>query len=239
MSAFIQRKPAHSHARLCIAIWCGCLLTMSVAAQARKRVSSAQQRQAVVAPQCKGAGPCLSLGLFYFNNDDISDKAVGPFKTVITQFPKNDEAETAQYYLASYYQRKFYIQRERSRRDDPALLQQAQREFFTYIDRYSNAGSGKWLTDAHFNLALVFVQLRDQKGAANILDRMINAAPRDRQTYLYQVVWSPNPADVVDSYVDARALAEYTRSLVYAGQPCEQIMPTIRKWCQSQKSKKA
>jgi hypothetical protein len=232
MSSCNHYRLSHRRARLCAAIVVGGLLALSIVAQPQ------QQRQIDVAPQCKGAGQCLSLALFYFNNDDISDKAARQFKTVITQYPKNDEAETAQYYLASYYQRKFYILRERTRKEDAALLQQAQREYFNYIDRYSNSGSGKWLTDAHFNLALVFSQLRDQKGAANILDRMINAAGRDGQTYLYQVVWSANPADVVDGYLDARALADYTRSLVNSGRPCEQIVPAIRKWCQSQKSRK-
>lgn len=242
MSSLKQaRLSHHRRAWLCAVIVVGGLAALSVGAQAQKRAVVAQpqqQRQMEVAPQCKGAGPCLTLGLFYFNNDDITDKVAHLFKTVITQYPKNDEAETAQYYLASYYQRKFYILRERTRKEDASLLQQAQREYFNYIDRYSNSGSGKWLTDAHFNLALVFSQQRDQKGAANILDRMINAAGRDGQTYLYQVVWSSNPADVVDGYWDARALADYTRSLVNSGRPCEQLVPAIKKWCQSQKSRK-
>ncbi len=210
---------------LCVAAWLVLPFALAPAASGKDRTPA----------QCNSASQCLTLGLFYLNNDDISDKAAQQFRTVVTKYGQTDEAETAQYYLASYYQRKFYIRRERFRRDEPLLLQQAQGEYVNYIKRYSNGGSGKWLADAHFNLALVDVQLGDKGGAADMLGRMSNAAGRDPRAYIYQVVWSASPADVVDANIDARALADYTRALVNAGQSCEQIVPAVRKWCQSQK----
>src|SRR5258706_14136251 len=69
------------------------------------------------AQTCATADQCLSLGLFYYNNDDISDKASQQFKLVMTKYTRSTkQVETAQYYLASYYQRKYYIQAQRFRK---------------------------------------------------------------------------------------------------------------------------
>ncbi|PYS87947.1 MAG: hypothetical protein DMF64_21790 [Acidobacteria bacterium] len=185
------------------------------------------------------AGQSLSVALFSYNSDDISDIAVKQFQTVITQFPGTQEAETAQYYLASYYQRKYYIQRERLRKEDPNLLRAAREQYFRYIDKYSTEGIGQWLTDAHFNIALADIQLQERDNAAIILERMLRAAGRDPKIYIYQIVWSVNPGDVVDAYMPAESLANYTFTLLKGGQTAEQVIPSLRRWCQGQKSLKA
>jgi hypothetical protein len=217
--------------RLCVAMTAFLLLSVSL-----QPAAAQQQKKQAVAGSCGSASKCLSLGLFYFNNDDISDKAAQQFRTVITGYPRSPEAEKAQFYLGSYYHRKFYIQRQRYRRDDSKLLQLAQREYLGYIKKYSTQGTGEWLADAHFNAALTYIQLGTASGAKNILDRMASVTTRDPKVYVYQVVWSLNRSDVVDEYIEAGALANYAQTLL--GRPADQVVFELKKWCQSRKSRR-
>src|SRR5437868_7602529 len=61
----------------------------------------------------KAAQQVLAKALFYYNNDDISDEAARQCQLVLKQYSSTPEAETAQFYLGSYYQRKYYILKER------------------------------------------------------------------------------------------------------------------------------
>jgi hypothetical protein len=190
---------------------------------------------------CASAKQCLSAALSLYNNDDITDNAARQFENVIRRHGQTPEAEAARYYLASYYQRKYYIQIDRVRRADPELLRAAGGHYHAYIKEHSYAGSGKWLTDAHFNLALAYLQLDDRGGADDILSRMLSAASRDGETYVYQIVWSQDSDDVIDANMNAHALANYARTLVQPGKGGSRsfgdVVTTLRKWCQSRKSK--
>lgn len=178
-----------------------------------------------------------SLGIFYYNNDDITDKAAEQFRNLKTTYPNSPKAANAQYYLGSYYQRKFYIQRERSKTTDWGALGMAEKEYFLYIDKYSSGGASEWLSDSHFNLALVFLQENQQDWARDILNRMSRAANQDRKVYIYQIVWSSDPADVLDYSFDAGDLARYTASLVNNGQNFEQNVASLKRWCGSHRSR--
>lgn len=216
----------------------GKLLLIPPAASAAFLVLTVSLMQSLAQPQqspCSSASQCLSVGMFYFNNDDISDKAAQQFRAVITRYPDTTEAEMAQYYLAGYYQRKYYILRQRNRQKNSALLRQAQNEYLGYIKMYSARGKGNWLSDAHFNAALACAEMGDTAGAKGLLTDMMRAAVRDPKTYIYQVVWSPDPSDVVDASVDARALADYTRGLL--GLSTDKLIFSIKQWCQTQRSR--
>src|SRR5204863_7862349 len=122
---------------LCAAAWflLGALTCAPAAAQ------SQQQQQTTTS--CNSASRCLSLGLFYYNNDDISDQAAKQFRKVLTTYKRSAaEAEKAQFYLASYYQRKYYIKLERTRKEDRAALQTAQAEYRNYTTRYIDQKKG-------------------------------------------------------------------------------------------------
>lgn len=188
---------------------------------------------------CVSAKQCLSAALLLYNNDDITDNAARQFENVIKQYGKTPEAETAQYYLASYYQRKYYIQIDRVRYPDRELLWLAETHYHTYIKHYSNSGVKKWLTDAHFNLAILYLQRGEPDNAYSILSRMLIAAPYDGETYVYQIVWSRDSRDVIDANMNAQSLANYTRTLVYTKRPFDNGVMMLRRWCQSQKSKTA
>lgn len=207
----------------------------------RRPAKSSRSAMTTVVPveqQQAAAKQAYSLGIFYYHNDDISDKAATQFEMVRKKYPNTKEAESAQYYLASYYQRKYYIQREKWRKTDAAALGLAEKEYFAYIDRYSNHASSEWLSDSHFNLALVFLQWNKTDWAGDILQRMLRASNADRKVYLYQIIWSSNTSDVIDDHLDAGELARYTRTLVNNGQPFENNVANLRRWCQGQKSRK-
>lgn len=200
--------------------------------------------------RCTTADQCLSLGIYYYNNDDITDQAVKQFNLVMARYAGSKQAEQAQYFLASYYQRKYYIQLRRQGRDDRRLLQLAGNEYTKYTDRYYKTGSGQWLADAFFNLGLVYLQVNDSGRAGNELSKMRDASGRDGSVYIYEIIWSPSPEDVIDSYVAAKPLAEFALSTLYgkssmqqrapgSGDSFEQKVLMLRKWCQLQKSRQA
>ena len=201
-------------------------------------------------PRCTTAEQCLSLGVYYYNNDDITDKAVKQFNLVMTKYAGSKQAEMAQYFLASYYQRKYYIQLRRQRKDDRKLLELAANEYKKYTDRYYRNGSGQWLADAFFNLGLVYLQVNDSGRAGNELSKMRDASGRDGSVYVYEIVWSPSPEDVIDSYVAAKPLADLALAILSGkssmqqrnaggGDSFDQKVSMLRKWCQLQKSKQA
>jgi hypothetical protein len=183
--------------------------------------------------------------MFYYNNDDINDNASLHFNLVISRFQRSSkELEQARYYLASYYQRKYYIQKHRLGGGDRKVLELAAAKYGEFINAYKT-GSSQLLADAFFNQSLAYLQLGAGKRAYDELYNMREVKGRDGSVYIYEVVWSPRPEDVVDSYVPTEYLANFAMGLVHpsgpeqAGVPksFEQKILAIRRWCQSQKSK--
>jgi tetratricopeptide (TPR) repeat protein len=202
---------------LVIAHLVGCLLVCG------ERVAAAQTPEQI-----------LKLGLFYYNNDDISDKAATQFR-LLTQnkkYSKTKEAETAQYYLGSYYQRKYYLLKLKYLKEDKAALASAKREYQTYTDKYYKSGTHQWLADAFFNLALVYLQMGDARNAGFELNKMDGAAKLDNSVYIFQVIYSQNKTNVLDRYFPTAPLADYTSSLVKdPRQSFDQKIAAIREWC--------
>ena len=198
-------------------------------------------------PRCANAQQCLARGMFYYNNDDINDNASQHFNLIISRFSRSSkELAQARYYLASYYQRKYYIQKHRLRKDDRRVLELAAAKYGEFVNNYK-AGSSQWLADAFFNQALAYLQLGDSKRAYDEMYNMREAKGRDGSVYIYEIVWSPRPEDVVDSYVPTESLGNFGMGLV-SGKPYgpqqvgvpdsfEQKVLVLRRWCQSQKSR--
>jgi len=209
-----------------------CCLTIFVETdvKAQPKSNAAQTTQTTKA---NTADQILKLGFFYYNNDDISDKAATQFRIVISKYPKSSEAETAQYYLGSYYQRKYYVKWAQYRKEDKSPLELAVREYRVYTDKYYKSGSHKWLGDAFFNLALVYLQKGDARNAGFELNKMKGASNLDSSVYIYQVIYSKNYEDVIDRSVATEGLASYTSSLVYSGKSFWQITASIKDWSKS------
>lgn len=183
----------------------------------------------------------LALGIYHYNNDDISGLAEQFFRQLLTpRYAETEEAESARYFLASYYERKFYIQRAKWRKDDWDSLKRAAAEYRLYTDQYYKSGTAKWLSDAFFNLAIVDMQLNENQSAVEELSKIRGAAERDPTIYVYQIVWSPQSKDVIDAALSAVRLGDITLSLTAKGDGYfEQRVAALTLWCQGEKSRSA
>jgi hypothetical protein len=203
-------------------------------AQSRTRANAQAQQSGISTPK-----NILDLGLYYYNNDDLSGKAEQSFKQLLAKkYDGTEQAETAQYYLAAYYQRKFYIQRVKRHVDDWNTLKQSATEYRNYTNKYYWGGRHTWLCDAFFNLAMVNLQLGETGNALNELSKIKEASSRDGTIYVYQVVWSSQSQDVVDSNLSALRLADCARQAALNNPKYfERAVSVIRQWAQGQKLK--
>ena len=76
------------------------------------------------------AAQLLKQGSSYQAADDTSDRAADIYRQLIRLFPKSLEAEAAQFFLGTYYHRKFFILEQRNRTQDWESLNRAEEELF-------------------------------------------------------------------------------------------------------------
>jgi len=197
--------------------------------QAQKR-SAAMQRRALTPDKL------LSLGDFYFRNNDISDKADTYYKQAIRNSPGTQTAGYAQYNRGSYWFRKFYLVKEQYSKEDRSALVEAEGQFYDFIDKFANqTNTIGLLSDAEFYLALVYLQQGKRDYAIGWLNRMVAEAVKlDQSVYVYKVVWSSKPGDIVDRNVDAAQLAAFARGVIQKGGDVDSVVLDIKRWCQKQ-----
>lgn len=183
-----------------------------------------------------GADKLLSLGDFYYRNNDISDAADRYYKQAIRSAPGTQTAGYAQYNRGSYWFRKFYVVKEQYSKEDRAALSEAEGQYYDFIDKFaSQTNTIGLLSDAEFNLALVYLQQGKREYAIGWLNRMLKEAVKaDQSVYVYKVVWSSKPGDIVDRNVKAGPLAAYTRNVIEKGGDVDAVLLDIKRWCQRQ-----
>jgi hypothetical protein len=201
----------------------------------------AQSKKPQAAQMADNTSPqgTLDLAMYYYNNDDLEDDAKELFKRLLTPRYKNTpQSETAQYYLAAYYQRRFYLCREKRGDPDWSALRDAVVQYRKYTDNYYGGEKHKWLNESFFNLAMVYLQLGEPWNAVNELSKMRKAAEIDPAVYIYQIVWSSQSQDVIDSDLPAAQLADYAKKVVQEnGNNFDKAVLLIQKWCQGQRVK--
>jgi len=215
------------------------LLTLTCAqvslGKSQRRPVPQQQRQT---NQRASADQLLSLGDYYLRKNDITDAADRYYRQVVTNFPGSQQAGFAQYNRGSYWHRKFYLLRERkgSDREAQAALIEAEGQYYDYINYDAvKTNTIGLLADAEFNLALVYLQKNRPNDAIGWLNQLAyHDGPRDPQVYIYRVVWSSNPADVIDRKVDSAALAKFTLSVAGKGLSMDQLVSQVKQWCRRQ-----
>ena len=181
----------------------------------------------------------LDLALHHYDTDDLDKRAEDLLKQLlIRRYDGTPQSETAQYYLGAYYQRRFYLCSVKQGDPDWSALKQGRDEYRKYTDKYYNAGTHKWLNDSFFNLAMVYLQLGEPWNAVNELEKMKKAAEIDPVVYIYQIVWSSQSYDVIDSSLPADKLADYALKVIKEnGQDFGRAVVLIQKWCQGQRVK--
>ena len=195
------------------------------------------QKTAVQTQSGLGADKLLSLGDFYFRSNDISDAADRYYKQAVRNAPPGSQtAGHAQYNRGSYWFRKFYVLREQNSREDRSALSEAEGQYYDFIDKFARqTNTVGLLSDGEFYLALVYLQQGKRDYAVGWLNRMLAEAVRDDQSvYVYKVVWSSRPGDIVDRNVNAAGLANYARQVIQKGGDAETVILDIKRWCQKQ-----
>jgi tetratricopeptide (TPR) repeat protein len=215
------------------------LLTLGCAqlSSGQPQKKPAPQQQAQVS-QKVSADQLLSLGDYYLRRNDITDAADRYYRQVVTNFPGSQQAGFAQYNRGSYWHRKSYLLRERkgSDREAHAALTEAEGQYYDYINRDAvRTNTIGLLADAEFNLALVYLQKNRPNDAIGWLNQLAyHDASRDPQVYIYRVVWSSNPTDVIDRKVDSAGLAKFTLSIASKGLSMDQLVSQVKQWCRKQ-----
>jgi tetratricopeptide (TPR) repeat protein len=207
---------------------------VTVTATAQVEQMAAQQRGAPV--QQRGLTPdkLLSLGDFYYRSNDISDAADRYYRQAIRNAPAGSQtAGYAQYNRGSYWFRKFYVMKEQYSKEDRMALTEAEGQYYDFIDKFARqTNTIGLLADAEFYLALVYLQQGRRDYAVGWLNRMDEAAKEDQAVYVYKVVWTSKPGDIVDRNVDAAQLAVYARQSIQRGGDMNAVVLDIKRWCQ-------
>ena len=63
---------------------------------------------------------------------------------------------------------------------------------------------------------------------------LAEAVKADQSVYVYKVVWSSRPGDIVDHNVDAASLANYASRAIQKNGDAEAVILDIKRWCQKQ-----
>ena len=202
------------------------ILLSTVGATAQKKAAPVQQERL-------GADKLLSLGDFYFRNNDITDAADRYYKQAIRSAPGSQTAGYAQHNRGSYWFRKFYVVKEQYSKEDRSALTQAEGQYYDFIDKFARqTNTIGLLSDAQFYLALVYLQQGKRDYAIGWLNRMAaEAVKQDQKVYIQKVVWSSKPGDIVDRNVDAAQLATFTRQAIQKGGDTNAVILDIRRWC--------
>ena len=182
----------------------------------------------------------LRQGSRYQASDDTSDRAPELYRELITKHPKSAEAESAQFFLGSYYQRKFFILEGRNQVQDWGSFNMAEEALYTYLDRYPR---GVYLADSYHTLALIALRRNYRDKAISLWTRMKEVADKDKKVYIFRLTWSTNPDDVIKGYCDTKALAEASLAVMDQKSSFADKVNSLTNWaranCQSSPSKKA
>ena len=210
------------------------IVLASVIAVAQTKNPAAQTKNA----QAKIMTPekFLSLGDFYFRNNDITDAADRYYRQAIRTGAGSQTAGHAQYNRGSYWFRKYFVVKDQYSKEDPTALVEAEGQYYDFIDKFARqTNTIGLLADAEFYLALVYLQQGKRDYAIGWLNRMLAEAVNDDESvYVYKVVWSSKPGDIVDRNVGAAQLATFARQTIQRGGDFDSVVLEIKRWCQRQ-----
>jgi hypothetical protein len=148
----------------------------------------------------------MARGLFLYRTDAIGPEVEGILSRNKSSTNPND-AETAHFYLARYYQRNYYLLYDKTGMHPPDALQKSSRLFSEFLSRFDNGRMRQWTSDARFYASLAYLQQGKRSEARKVLEPMNTS--RDGSIYVYQVVWSSNPADVFDATYKAAEMRTF------------------------------
>jgi hypothetical protein len=167
----------------------------------------------------------------YQTADDTSDRAADAYRETIKNYPNSAEAEAAQFFLASYYNRKFYILEQRNQVQDWDSLNRAEAELYKYKGKYPR---GTYLADAYHLLAIIALRRGYRDAAASWLATMKQAAATDRKVYIFRLTWSPNASDLIRGYCDTASLADADLDALRKTSSFNDAVSAVTSWARAQ-----
>ena len=175
----------------------------------------------------------LNEGSSYQSADDTSDRAAIAYRLVIQKYPSSSQAEQAQYFLGTYYEKKFFLQETKSKQQDWSSFNQADEAFYSYVGKYRTRGTKSYLADSYFNLAIIALRRNYPDTAKKLLAQMSAVAKQDSKVYVTKVVWSGRSGDVVKRYCDTKALASASLTAINSTASFDATVRNLTTWCQS------
>jgi hypothetical protein len=176
------------------------------------------------------AAQLLKQGSSYQAADDTTDRAADIYRQLIRLFPKAVEAEAAQFFLGTYYARKFFILEQRSKTQDWDSLNRAEEELYKYKGKYPK---GSYVADTYHILATIALRRGYSSAAVSWLQTMKQAAAVDKKVYIFRMTWSPNTNDVVKRYCDTQALADANVAPISKKASFDAVMNEVTNWARS------
>jgi hypothetical protein len=180
---------------------------------------------------CQGtAVQLLNEGIAYQNADDTNDRAAIAYRLVIQQYPRSLQAEQAQYFLGTYYEKKFFLLQ--GKLEDWSSFNEAEKALYGYVGKYKNTGTKSYLADSYFNLAIIALRRGYRDSAGKFLALMRDSARKDSKVYVSKVV--PRRSDeTIKKYCDTKSLAAATLNALNNSSSFEGTIKDLTGWCQT------
>lgn len=178
----------------------------------------------------QSAAQLLRQGSRYQAADDTSDRAPELYRELISKFPRSAEAESAQFFLGGYYNRKFFILEARNQVQDWGSFNRAEEALYSYLKRYPR---GFYSADSYHTLALIALRRNYRDKAIALWARMKEAADKDKKVYIYRLTWSANQDDVIKGYCDTNGLADAGSKAMGQSSSFTEIVNSLTKWARS------
>jgi hypothetical protein len=191
------------------------------------------QKSKSKASQSVSPAKLLNEANYYQGNDDTSDRAAELYRLIVVKYPNTVEAERAQFYLGTYYQKKFFILEYKDHVQDWSSFNQAEEALNTWLAKYSK-GRHTFLADSHFTLAIIALRRGDSRTAKQLLDRMGHVASSDPDVSIYKIVWSPRSDDVIKRTCKTGALASAANATIDSYSNFDSFVTALRGWCLSE-----
>ena len=183
--------------------------------------------------ETRSAAQLLKEASSYQSADDTSDRAAELYRTIISTYPNSVQAEQAQFFLGTYYQKKFYILEYKSKVEDWSSFNQAESALYGYVGKYGSRGSHSYLADAYHMLAIIALRRGYRDAAQKLLQQMKAVAAKDPKVYMYKFVWSARSEDVTKGYCDTKALADANANSIGRYHSFNDAIEDMRNWCRN------
>jgi len=185
---------------------------------------------------CANAQPATELlkeGRYYHGLNDISDRAAERYQMTMKASPRSPQAEEAQYYLGTYFQKKFYLLEERYRVQDWSTFNRAEEAYFGYISKYTGKGFHLYLSDAYYALAMVALRRGSDENAQKYLWALNEASVKDQEVAVFYGLLPPDSKDVKNAVCNSRSLAAATLEIIGKEKSFPGRTNMLRQWHRS------